>query len=100
MAAHSDHAWHQSSHRFTLLVMRWKSLASTPLAINLGAQLSMALCTRSSLAMCLSFRVIEDTIYRVPTALHKNAVLPMFEAYDTVGKANQIIMKIGIECAK
>src|SRR5437763_17049537 len=55
MAPHSDHAWHQSSHRSTLLVMRWKSLASTPLAINLGAQLSMALCTRSSLAMCLSF---------------------------------------------
>src|SRR6266702_203283 len=55
MASVSDQAWHQSSQRSSLLVMRWKSLESMPLAINLGAQLSIALCTRSSLAISCPF---------------------------------------------
>src|SRR5260221_10314440 len=55
MAADAAHSRFQSSQRSMRFVTRWKSLGSTPLEIKRGAQLSMAICTRSSMAMWLSF---------------------------------------------
>ena len=53
-AAEADHSRHQSSHRSMRVVSRWRSFRSTPFATNLGAQLSMAIRTRSSVATSTS----------------------------------------------
>src|SRR5215467_3151747 len=55
MAPHVDHSPSQSLQRSMRCVTRWKSLRSTPLATNLGAQFSMATRTRSSVATHSSY---------------------------------------------
>src|SRR5215472_13664170 len=57
MAPQADHSGLQSSHWLTRLVTRCKSLGSMPLARNLGAQLSRAICTRSSTGIYWSFHL-------------------------------------------